>query len=169
MRVAEIIVDISVDSLDRPFEYLIPEDLADEVREGTPVVIPFGRGNRELRGYVIRIKDDSNWDPSKLKSILSIHRGHVPATGQLLSLAAWKGRFWCNMVCPVGTVLGCLARISLLKPKIDPAKCVKCRICERVCKAQSIDVARGVIDLTTCVACFDCGAVCKKGALRWAR
>lgn len=87
----------------------------------------------------------------------------------ILSLAAWKGRFWCNMVCPVGTVLGCLARISLLKPKIDPAKCVKCRICERVCKAQSIDVARGVIDLTTCVACFDCGAVCKKGALRWAR
>lgn len=87
----------------------------------------------------------------------------------ILALAVWRGRFWCNTVCPVGTALGCLARFSLLKPKIDPAKCVKCRMCEKVCKAQSIDVARGVIDLTTCVACFDCGAVCKKGALRWAR
>ena len=87
----------------------------------------------------------------------------------ILALAAWKGRFWCNTVCPVGTALGCLARVSLLKPKIDPAKCVKCRICERVCKAQSIDITRGVIDRTTCVACFDCGAVCKKGALRWAK
>lgn len=87
----------------------------------------------------------------------------------ILALAAWKGRFWCNMVCPVGTVLGCLSKVSLLKPKIDMAKCVKCGMCERVCKAQSIDIVSGTIDRTTCVACFDCGAVCKKGALTWSR
>ena len=87
----------------------------------------------------------------------------------ILALAVWKGRVWCNTVCPVGTALGCLSRFSLLRPKIDPAKCVKCRMCEKVCKTQSIDVERGAIDLTTCVACFDCGAVCKKGALKWSR
>ncbi|MBO4396478.1 MAG: primosomal protein N' [Eubacterium sp.] len=88
-EIAEVIVDISVDSLDRPFEYIIPESMADEVREGTPVVIPFGRGNRELRGYVIRIKDTSVWDPAKLKEIIGVHHGEVPIEGQLLSLAAW--------------------------------------------------------------------------------
>lgn len=87
----------------------------------------------------------------------------------ILALAVWRGRVWCNTVCPVGTALGCLSRFSLLKPKIDPAKCVKCRMCEKVCKTQSIDVEHGAIDLTTCVACFDCGAVCKKGALKWSR
>ena len=87
----------------------------------------------------------------------------------ILALAAWKGRFWCNMVCPVGTVLGCLSKVSLLKPKIDLSKCVKCGMCERACKAQSIDIASGTVDRTTCVACFDCGAVCKKGALTWSR
>ena len=87
----------------------------------------------------------------------------------ILALAVWKGRFWCNTVCPVGTALGCLSKVSLLKPKIDPAKCVRCGMCERVCKAQSIDIASGMIDRTTCVACFDCGAVCKKGALTWSR
>ena len=87
----------------------------------------------------------------------------------ILASAAWRGRVWCNTVCPVGTALGCLARFSLLRPKIDPAKCVKCRMCEKVCKTQSIDAARGAVDLTTCVACFDCGAVCKKGALKWTR
>jgi polyferredoxin len=87
----------------------------------------------------------------------------------ILALAVWKGRFWCNTVCPVGTVLGCLSKVSLLKPKIDLAKCVKCGMCERACKAQSIDIASGTIDRTTCVACFDCGAVCKKGALTWSR
>ena len=87
----------------------------------------------------------------------------------ILALAVWKGRFWCNTICPVGTVLGCLSKVSLLKPKIDLAKCVKCGMCERICKAQSIDIASGTIDRTTCVACFDCGAVCKKGALTWSR
>jgi len=87
----------------------------------------------------------------------------------ILALAVWRGRFWCNTVCPVGTVLGCLSKVSLLKPKIDLANCVKCGMCERACKAQSIDIASGTIDRTTCVACFDCGAVCKKGALTWSR
>ncbi len=87
----------------------------------------------------------------------------------ILALAVWKGRFWCNTVCPVGTVLGLLARFSLLKPKLDLAKCVKCRQCEKTCKARSIDIAGGMIDRTTCVACFDCGAVCPKGALTWSK
>ena len=87
----------------------------------------------------------------------------------ILVLALWKGRFWCNTVCPVGTVLGCVSRFSLLKPRIDLQKCVKCRLCEKACKAQSIDVARGSIDRTTCVACFNCGAVCGKGALTWSK
>ncbi len=87
----------------------------------------------------------------------------------ILLLALWRGRFWCNTVCPVGTVLGCLARFSLLKPKIDAGKCVKCRLCEKACKARSIDIAAGRIDRTTCVACFDCGAVCPKGALTWSK
>ena len=87
----------------------------------------------------------------------------------VLALALWKGRFWCNTVCPVGTVLGCLARFSLLKPKIDKGKCVKCRLCERACKARCIDIAHGTIDRSACVACFDCGAVCPKGALTWSK
>ena len=87
----------------------------------------------------------------------------------ILVLAVWKGRFWCNVICPVGTVLGCLSRFSWLKPKIDPAKCVKCGLCEKACKARSIDLSRGMVDRTTCVACFDCGAVCKKGALAWSK
>ena len=87
----------------------------------------------------------------------------------ILALAVWKGRFWCNTVCPVGTVLGFLSKFSLLKPKIDPSKCVTCRLCEKACKARSIDIARGTIDRTTCVACFDCGAVCPKGALTWSK
>lgn len=87
----------------------------------------------------------------------------------IVLLALWKGRFWCNTVCPVGAVLGFVSRFSVLKPKIDPSKCVKCRLCEKACKARCIDIAAGAIDRTSCVACFDCGAACGKGALKWSR
>lgn len=85
------------------------------------------------------------------------------------ALAVWKGRFWCNTVCPIGTVLGYAANVAWMKPKLDVSKCVKCGQCERVCKARCIDVASGRIDQTKCVACFDCGAVCRKGALTWSK
>lgn len=84
-------------------------------------------------------------------------------------LAAWRGRCWCNTVCPVGTLLGALASKSLLKPRIDGTKCVKCGRCSHACKARCIDVANGRIDLSRCVACFDCGAACGKGAISWSR
>ena len=42
---ANIIVDISHEKVDRPFGYRIPEALADQVRPGVRVNIPFGAGN----------------------------------------------------------------------------------------------------------------------------
>ena len=63
------------------------------------------------------------------------------ATFALIAVLAWRnGRTWCNTVCPVGTVLGFLARFSLLRPVIDTEKCVGCNRCARNCKASCIDV-----------------------------
>lgn len=59
----------------------------------------------------------------------------------ILAILAWKnGRTYCNTVCPVGTVLGALARYSWLKPVIDTNKCVNCKLCARNCKAACIDI-----------------------------
>ena len=81
--------------------------------------------------------------------------------------AAVKGRLWCNAVCPVGTLLGCVSRHARVKPVLDAAKCVNCGLCARVCKAQCIDVAAHQVDTSRCVVCFNCSSVCGKGALKW--
>lgn len=88
----------------------------------------------------------------------------------LLALAwlAWhNGRTWCNTICPVGTVLGYLARFSLLRPAIDTQKCVNCGLCARQCKAACIDSKNHRIDLTRCVACMDCIDSCSHGAISY--
>ena len=45
---ANVIIDISHEKVDRPFQYRIPERLRGKVEVGTPVEIPFGKGNTLL-------------------------------------------------------------------------------------------------------------------------
>lgn len=92
-------------------------------------------------------------------------------------LAAWRGRVWCNWVCPTGTFLGGLARRAPFSLKIDESKCIGCKQCERACRASAIKIcgkssgqgndgqAGGVIDATLCVQCRDCTVLCPKGAI----
>ncbi|MFR5702108.1 MAG: hypothetical protein ACLUD0_09700 [Eubacterium ramulus] len=47
------------------FQYLIPEMLADQIHPGTPVEVPFGNGNRHMRGYVVEVTDQPEFDVSR--------------------------------------------------------------------------------------------------------
>ena len=139
-------------------------------RMATSLVVPFVRqGNNQLAVWAGRHGSYALHAVEVVAPPLCMVVLSAALLVLIFGLAVWKGRLWCNMVCPVGTILGFLSKFSLLKPKIDSTKCVKCRLCEKVCKAQSIDVTHGAIDRTTCVACFNCGAVCGKGALTWSK
>ncbi len=86
----------------------------------------------------------------------------------VITVLAWRnGRTWCNTVCPVGTVLGYLAKFSWLKPVINTDKCIDCGLCGKNCKAACIDTKAHKIDYTRCVACMDCLNKCSKGAISY--
>ena len=75
------------------------------------------------------------------------------------------GRLWCNSICPVGSLLGLLAKHRLFGIRIDAAKCVGCRKCEHGCKAMCIDIDNKRIDHSRCVDCWNCLAQCPVGAI----
>ena len=85
----------------------------------------------------------------------------------LTVLAWWKGRVYCNTICPVGTALGLLSRFAMFRPVIDASKCKECKLCEKGCKASCIDVANYRIDYSRCVDCLDCLGECKFDALQY--
>ncbi len=85
----------------------------------------------------------------------------------LVAAAAWRGRLFCNTVCPVGAALGLLSAKSPIRIRLDAAKCVKCGLCAKACKAECTDVASGKVDQSRCVRCFDCLGACRKGAMSW--
>lgn len=87
--------------------------------------------------------------------------------GLVVVMSAWKGRLYCNTVCPVGTLLGLLSRVSLFRLGFDPASCKKCGKCIKSCKAQCLNLKEYRIDVSRCVACYDCARVCSEGGIRY--
>ncbi|WP_033166742.1 primosomal protein N' [Clostridium sp. KNHs205] len=89
MKYADIIVDISHEDLDRTYQYLIPEALRDRALIGAQVLIPFGKGNRQIKGYITGLSDKAKWKEEAIKPITSLAEDTLMIEGQLISLAAW--------------------------------------------------------------------------------
>lgn len=103
---ADIIVDIQHEKLDKIFQYRIPEHLQGDLEPGMEVLVPFGRGNRQIKGYVTGISDRCDYDPEKIKEIADISRTGVEIEAKLISLAAWmKKNYGGTMIQALKTVL----------------------------------------------------------------
>ncbi len=103
---ADIIVDIKHEKLDKIFQYQIPEHLLEELNVGMEVLIPFGKGNRQTKGYVTGISETCDYDLSKVKEILDISRNSVEIEAKLIALAAWmKEQYGGTMIQALKTVL----------------------------------------------------------------
>ena len=86
----------------------------------------------------------------------------------ILLLAFFKGRWYCNSVCPVGTLLGFLSRFSMFRIRIAESDCTSCGMCVRSCKAGCIEVKTKNVDFTRCVACYNCFRSCEAGGFSYA-
>lgn len=105
-KYANIIIDISHEKVDRPFQYRIPERLQDSLEEGMAVTVPFGAGNKERQGYVIGITQQAEYAPEKLKEIKDIRQGELSIEADFIRLASWMRRqYGSTMITALKTVL----------------------------------------------------------------
>lgn len=85
----------------------------------------------------------------------------------ILFLSFWRGRLYCNTICPVGALLGMFSRFSLFRIKMNTESCTACGLCEKACKAECIDQANHKIDFDRCVGCFNCFDACKQNGFEY--
>ena len=103
---ADVIIDITHEKVDRPFQYRIPGQLKGTLRVGSQVEVPFGKGNHIRTGYVVGLSDRAEFDPARIKAISGICEKGVSAEAQLIELAWWmKERYGCTMNQALKTVL----------------------------------------------------------------
>ena len=88
-KYAAVIVDISHESVDRPFTYRIKESLKDEITIGACVMVPFGRSNKLMKGYVVAFSDSADFPDEKIKEIEEIVIKQDGLQGRMIRLAAW--------------------------------------------------------------------------------
>ena len=103
---ADIVVDISHESVDRPFTYRIPEPLRGKLKIGMSVLVPFGKGDRIRQGYIIAFRDTISFEESRAKPIEGIVHDDTAVDAILVRLAEWiKDQYGSTMITALKTVL----------------------------------------------------------------
>lgn len=115
---ANVIIDISHEKVDRPFQYRIPGSLKEKLAVGMCVQIPFGTGNRKRKGYVIEITGKNEYPEEKIKEIDGIITDNLPAEADAIRLAAWmRQTYGSTMIAALKTVLPVKRTVKAVEKK----------------------------------------------------
>jgi len=90
LKIARVVVDLS---LDREFDYVIPEELRGRLRVGARVRVPFGASRNSRVGYVVGLKASSR--RPGLKQIAGVEGDKEQIPGNLVRLATWIADYYC--------------------------------------------------------------------------
>jgi polyferredoxin len=83
-------------------------------------------------------------------------------------LAAFRGRYYCNTICPVGTLLGLVSKISMFRIQVNESECRHCLLCGKSCKSYCLDSSGIKVDHSRCVVCLNCIGSCNTKAVTYA-
>ena len=90
-KYANVIIDNRAAETNRPYTYIVEPDLADVVEIGMRVIVPFGKGNKLIKGIVIDIQDYYD-DKYKLKSIVDVIDDKPLISKDMIELSLWMSK-----------------------------------------------------------------------------
>ena len=64
-KIAKIAVSAATYWIDRPYDYLIPEEWKEKALPGARVMVPFSRGDRKSEGVILELSDHSDYEAPK--------------------------------------------------------------------------------------------------------
>lgn len=87
-----LFADVSIDTLgnlDKTYEYSIPREFEGRISVGSPVKVPFGKGNTLKDGYVLAVRETSVYPQDKIKPVKAICPKGVCAESRMISIASF--------------------------------------------------------------------------------
>ena len=90
-------------SIDKPYSYLVPDALVAAAVPGVRVMVPFGRGNRNVEGVVLSLEEGNE---AELKCVDRALDPEPVLDKAGIDLALWmRGRYFCTVFEAVKTIL----------------------------------------------------------------
>ena len=112
---ARVIVDISNANVNRLFTYAVPEEIS--LCEGQRVIVPFGRGNRPIEGFVLELVDEPGTE-RELKSVVRTIEPYSALLPDQLKLADWMCKaYHCTTADALRVMIPAALRGSKVKEK----------------------------------------------------
>ncbi len=90
----DVLCEIGAKAVDNVFEYRVPKELEGNIKIGIRVSIPFGK--MSLEGFVINIKNNTNYDKDKIKDITSVIDNEPVINKEMLELGKYMSD---NLLC----------------------------------------------------------------------
>ena len=85
----------------------------------------------------------------------------------LLALNRWETRFWCRYLCPLGALLGTLARKTPLRLEKHDDRCTRCHRCLLYCQGGDQPIPGQPWIASECHFCGNCADICPEAALHF--
>ena len=102
--IVKIAVSAAPYSIDKPYDYLVPSELAERAVPGVRVTVPFGRGNRVSEGIVLA-RTQGEKLPG-LKPVCDVLDDAPVLDRDEIALALWmRQRYFCTLFEAVKTIL----------------------------------------------------------------
>ena len=100
--IAKIAVSAATYAIDKPYDYLLPEELGAQV--GCRVLIPFGKGNRTCEGMLLSVSRGVPERP--LKAVRQVLDEEPVLSAKQIKLALWmRQRYFCTLYDAIHTIL----------------------------------------------------------------
>jgi len=85
----------------------------------------------------------------------------------IVALNAYRPRFWCRYLCPLGALLGLIGRRPLLRRVVDQQSCNECDLCGMRCHGGAAVQAGQQWKASECLGCLNCTEACARDAARF--
>lgn len=97
--IAKVLVNTSVKKLNRVYDYLVPEEMLENLKVGMRVNVNFGNGKgKQIEGVVVKLESDENSKYDKLKYISELLDTESYLDEKRLKLAKWIAKmYFCNV------------------------------------------------------------------------
>jgi MauM/NapG family ferredoxin protein len=80
---------------------------------------------------------------------------------------AWRPRFWCRYLCPLGALLGVFAWRPLVRRKLQTESCNHCDLCGTACHGAAAAAPGDHWKAAECFGCMNCTPSCRRESLRF--